>query len=176
MALIQEVNPDVSIWKQNPALGLIKEFKELKLKEGDERSSNIIKAIFYIWDTKSKLRDSGLSEQQLIEDINTSVIGDPDFNWHEYWDFKEFFIAKNVSKLESMLIGYENDIRDLEQMLADWKWGKKDLKQKAEARKQLKILVEEYADLKRKALAEADENVVLEGGYTKSLVEGLGSE
>lgn len=176
MALITDINPDITIWEQNPGLQFITEFKLLRLKEGDEHSSNIIKSIFYIWDPKSKLADSGLTEEQLIKDMNTNLIGDPDFNWHEYWEFKEFFIESNISKLESLYLEHLQEIHDLKVMLSEWKWGKKDTSQKAAAMKQHKMLIEEAAELKQKISQDAEENVVLEGGYTKSFIEGLGSD
>lgn len=176
MALITDINPDITIWEQNPGLQFITEFKLLRLKEGDERSSNIIKSIFYIWDPKSKVRDSGLTEEQLIADMNLNLIGDENFNWHEYWEFKEFFIEKNISKLEALYMEHEQEIHELKLMLSEWKWGKKDTTQKAAAMKQHKQLLEEAAELKQKISQEAEENVILEGGYTKSLVEGFGTE
>lgn len=175
MPFIAIESPEDNIWEKNPSLELIKEFKELKQVEGEERSSNILKAIYYIWDPKSDIRDSGVSEDKLLEDVTTNMLG-PDFNWDDYEEIQEAYLNFNITKLESLLLRYEKEIEDLNKMLEDWKWTKKDVVQKGNAVRQYKMLFDEYIQIKDKARMEAEEMYDMLGGYQKSLIEDYGGE
>jgi hypothetical protein len=176
MAFITVDNPDINIWKQNPALNLITEFQEFKLEEGDSRSSDILKAIYYIWDPKSDLRDSGVTEKKLIEDVSKNLLGDPDFDWDKYDHIKELYQTNNYTKLETMLLRYEKEINDLNDLLKEWPWSKTDIKDRSEAVKQYKILFDEYIDIHEKAKMEAEELSDMYGGYQKSMLEDFANE
>lgn len=176
MALILEVTPETDIWKQHPSLKLIKEFRELKDKEGDERSGNIIKSIFLIWDHKGNLRDSGIDEDQLIRDVSETLLGDPDFDWSQYETFKEYFLSVNTTRLESMRLNYENEILGLGRMLKTWKWHQKDAEKRAKVVKEYKILFDDLIEVTEKIKLEVEAEVEYEGGYNKSLLEQIGTD
>lgn len=174
MAFIVVDNPEIDVWVENPSLGMIEEFREFRKVEGDERSSNIIKAIYYIWDPKSDLKDSGVSEEKLIEDVTTSMIKDESFDWEDYEEIKEAYLKYNISKVESLLLQYEEEIKGLNSLLESWKWNKKDIKEKAFAISQYKVLFESYMELYERAKAEADDAMEMRAGYQKSMLESLG--
>ena len=176
MALISEVKPEDNVWELYPALSLIKEFRELKKREGDERSSAIIKAIFLIWDPKSPYHDSGMRFSKILEDVNEYVLNEEAFDWVPYENFKNFFINANTSRLEALLISYEKEINDFKQMISNWKWSKEDATSRAKVMKEYKALIEDFAETKQKLLNSNEDDVEFEGGYTKSFLEDLGSE
>lgn len=171
MAFIIVDNPDINIWEHNPSLDLISEFREFKEKEGELRSSDILKAIYYIWDPKSDLRDSSIPESKLIADISNNLLGDPDFDWDAYDYIKEAYLEYNITKLESLLLTYEKEIHDLNEVLMNWRWDKNNINDKANAVKQYKVLFNEYIEIKEKAKMEAEEFSEMLGGYQKSMLE-----
>lgn len=174
MPLVVVDNPDVNIWEENPHLSLISEFKEFRQHEGDKRSSDILKAIYYIWDPKSEIRDSSMSENKLINDITENLIGEKEFDWDKYAEIRDIYLDKTLSKLESLLLKYEAEVKDLDVMLTSWKWNKTNVKNRAEAVKQYKTLLEEYMETKDKAKMEADGEMQMRAGYQKSMLEGYG--
>ncbi len=176
MAFIRIEDPDENIWKTNPSLKLISDFEDFKEKEGEDRSSSILKAIFYIWDPKSELRDSGVSESQLIEDVTKNLINDPDFNWDDYDHIKTLYQETNITKIEGLLLRYEKEIHDLNTILEDWKWNKKEIKDRAAAVSQYKVLFDEYVEVKDKVKMETDELSEMYGGYQKSMLEDFGKD
>lgn len=171
MPFIIVESPEDNIWDRNPSLELIGDFKKFKETEGEDRSSDILKAIFYIWDPKSDLRDSGLEHDKLIEDVTSNVINDPDFNWDDYEHIKELYLDNNLTKLEKLLLRYESEIEDLNTMLEEWKWNKKEIKARSEAVRAYKILFDEYIEIRDKARIESDDIADMLGGYQKSMIE-----
>lgn len=175
MAFIVIDSPDVNVWETNPSLDLISEFRKFRADEGDERSSNIIKAIYYIWDPKSDLKDSGVPYEKLVEDVTTNLIKDENFNWDSYDYIREAYMEYNTTNLEKFLIRYEKEIDDLDAILKDWPWDKKSIRDRADAVRQYKQLLEEYIVIREKARAEAEELNEMYGGYTKSMFEEFGN-
>src|SRR6188472_3824244 len=131
MPFIRVPTPECNIWEENPALSLISEFKEFKASEGAKKSSAILKAIFYIYDPKSTLKDSGIDGDKLVTDITANVIKIKDFNWHEYQEIIDTYLKFNISKLESMLLSYEKQITDLNKILDKWVANKDDIGEKS---------------------------------------------
>lgn len=171
MPFVVVENPEENIWDTNPGLELITEFRDFKAKEGEIKSSNIIKAIYYIWDPKSPLRDSGLPEEKLIEDNTKNIIGDKNFNWDDYEDIKEFYLKYNISKIEALLLQYEDEVKGLNELLADWPWTKKGVKEKSFAVSQYKGLFESLMEISDKVRADASDEMEMRAGYQKTMVE-----
>lgn len=170
------LNNDASnVWKEFPYLNVIKEFKEFREKEGDEKAGNIIKAIFLLWDVKSELRDSGLTEEKLLQDINTNLIGDPDFNWDEYEDIKQFFLQYNMSEEEFFVANYKKELTELKLLLDGWSWTKKDTAAKAKAMGTYKDLFDDWLSMKEKVDSQRSVTEdMMEAGYMPSLFEQHG--
>jgi len=167
-------NPDVNIWEENPGLSLINDFKHFRKQEGEQRSSSILKAIYYIWDPKSDFHQLNKSEGEIIAEINENVIGEVDFDWDKYEHIKDLYFEYAITKTEKLLLNYEKDLFDLDEMLETWKWSKKDIKARAEAVKQRKILWEEFLLVKEKAVEERENMSALRADYELSIVEELG--
>lgn len=172
--LVYITDVEASVWEQCPGLDLLTEFKKFKEQEGEERSSNIIKSIFYIWDPKSNLRDSGYDEASLIKDMNENVIGDSDFDWEDYEDFKAFYMDHNLSEAENLLKKYRNEIDGLDQLLSTWKWTKEDAAERAKLVSTYKALFDDYLEVKAQVDIEHESLSEMRGGYTKSKFENYG--
>jgi hypothetical protein len=175
MSFVLVEDPEINIWEKNPELALIIEFAEFREKEGEIRSSDILKAVYYIHDPKSKLRDTSVSQIDLIHTVNTTVLEDPKFNWDDYDYIVDVYLKYNTSKIESLLLRYEDEIEQLNKILESWKWDKSNIKDRADALKQYQTLLTELSDLRERVLAETNEHMEMHGGYQTSLIEDLGN-
>lgn len=173
MGFITLNNSEENIWEINPFLDLISEFKELKRKEGEETSSNILKAIYLIWDPKSDLRESGLPETKLMNDVTESLLG-KSFNWDKYDHIREAYMEYNISELEREFLRCGKELKDFNDFLEKWTWTKEGAKERATVMKQYKELISDYVRAKENFIQERTEIEEMEGGYTKSFLENMG--
>lgn len=173
MPIIEIRKSNLNLWNEYPDLDIISEFKKLRKKEGDEKSSNILKAIYYIWDPKSDKRDSGFTEQELIAEINENLIGEKEFDWEKYEDIKQAWFKYCLTKTDTLLKKYEEEIEGLQKMLDEWKWDKKTATDKKNAMAALRDLYQDYATVKSLFISERFERLEMEGGYTPSLLEEM---
>lgn len=169
--MLVRVNEDESVWVTNPSLHHVKIFRELKTAEGDERSSNIIKAIYNIWSPKSDLKDSGLEEADRISQVSESLLGDPDFDWDQHIELKEYFLLNNISEAERMHRKYGEEIEGLTLMLKKWKWTKAEAKDKTAVMKGYDDLLKNYLIAKALVENEKQGDTLMHSDYTKSLFE-----
>jgi len=174
MAFITVDSPDDNIWEKNTSLELISEFRDFKEKEGIDKSSNILKAIYYIWDPKSDIRDSGVSEKKLIEDVTTDLIKDPDFKWDDYDHIRKAYMDNNITLLEGKLLNHEAEMAKLKKFLDDWVLDKNDIRDRILAVSAYTKLIDEYIDIRDKVKMETEELSDMLGGYQKSMIEDLG--
>lgn len=164
---------DEDIWKLNPHLLLISTFKELKKKEGHKKSSNIVKAIYYIWDAKSELRDSAVSENELIKEITESLLS-KNFDWSKYDHVKEAYFKYCVTEIEAEHLRRGREVKKFGDFIENWNWTKDDAKDKGIVMKQYKEVfkdwIESDADFKQ------EKNTLEEfgGGYVMSFLEEQG--
>ena len=171
MPLVSIKKSNINIWDEYPDLDVIDVFKKLRKEEGDEKSSNILKSIYYIWDPKSDKRDSGFTEEELIKDINKNLIGDKNFKWAEYEEVKEAWFKYCLTNTERLLQYYENEIDGLNEMMKDWTWTKHDASEKAAAMRNYKQLLTEYSEVKNLFTQEKIEREKMEAGYQLSMIE-----
>jgi hypothetical protein len=171
MPIVTIKKSNINLWEEYPDLDLIEEFKKLRKEEGDEKSNNILKAIYYIWDPKSDKRNSGFTESELIKDINANLLADKKFNWSKYEHIKEAWFKYCLTKTDQLLKEYEDQLDGLNDMMREWTWSKSDALDKAQTMKAYKGLFEEYADVKNKFTQEVAEREEMEGGYTLSMLE-----
>ena len=162
---------NINIWDEYPDLDIIEVFRKLRKDEGDEKSNNILKAIYYIYDPKSDKRDSGFTEEELIKDISKNLIGDKNFKWAEYEHVKEAWFKYCMTDTERLLKYYESEIEGLNKMMKDWTWTKKDADDKSAAMRNYKQLYTEYSEVKNLFIQEKLEREEMEGGYQLSMLE-----
>jgi len=174
MGFIKISSPEANIWEENPALSIITEFKQFRAKEGDEKSSTILKAIYYAYDPKSELRSSGMNDEELEQYIVDNVIRNKKFQWTKYEAIKQIYLEKNISKLESVLMTYEKSVLELKSILDAWKATKEDVDKKAKITNLYKEALHGYLEAKREVEEEWVQEEELWAGYTKSKVESYG--
>lgn len=171
MPIIELRKPSVNLWEEYPDLDLISEFKKLREDEGDERSNNILKAIYYIWDPKSDKRDSGFSETELIKEITKNLIGGKKFDWTKYEKVRQAWFTYCLTKTDVLLKQYEDEIEGLNTMLKNWIWNQDTATQKAAAMGALKTLWEQYKEVKKDFTNEKQARAEMMGGYQITLIE-----
>lgn len=162
---------NINLWDEYPDLELIEEFRILKQEEGYDKSNNILKAIYYIWDPKSDKRDSGFSEEELIKDITKNLIGDKNFIWAKHDKTKEAWLKYCFTKTDTLLKELEDEIEAFHLMIKKWKWTKADSLDKAAAMKAYNALFTDYAEIKKLHVSEKLEREEMEGGYQISMLE-----
>lgn len=172
MFITQIKTIDANVWDEFPELSLITKFREFREKEGDEKSSNIIKAIFYIWDVKSSFRKSGMTEDEIKKEIHKNLLGNPKFSWKKLQGIKLYFLDKNQTAAQKLFAETEIQIRELNHFLREeWEWSETNAKDKAAVMKQYKDLYKDYLDYKEAIAEEEIEFESTRGGYNKSFLE-----
>ena len=168
MPFIRVNSPSDDIWEVNPSLELISEFIDFRKKEGKKKSGAILKAIYYVYDPNSDLRDSGMSEEKIKEEVTSSILSSyRTFDWDKYQDIVELYKKYNITKSGKLLIGYQEQIESLNRFLENWHWSKNDAKDKASVMKQYKELFADLAEVEANFKEEQRELELL-AGYTKS--------
>lgn len=171
MPIVELRKSGINLWEEYPDLDLIEEFRALREKEGDERSNNILKAIYYIWDPKSDKHDSGFTEAELIEDINTNLLGQKKFNWNKYEKVKQAWFKYCMTKTDKILKDLEDQMEGLNQMLKDWAWSQDTAKEKADVMGKQTVLLRDYEPVRRLFSADKMERDEFHGGYGLSGLE-----
>lgn len=164
---------DCNIWEHNPHLLLISVFKELKKKEGIKKSSNIIKSIYYIWDPKSDLKDSGASEKELIEEITNSLLS-KNFDWTKYDHIKEAYFKYCITEIESEHLRRGREVKKFGDFIEGWKWSSDDAKDKGTVMKQYKDIFKDWIESDAEFKQEKTSIEELGGGYVMSFLEEQG--
>lgn len=161
---------EASFWGQNPELGLMTPFAAFKKKA---KSDKIMKAIYLIWDAKSTFRKSGMTTEQIMEDINTNFLGNPDFDWEPYQEIIEAYKDKCMSRLYKKVLDMLEELDLIDEARQSLSWDDEDeYKRKIELFAASKKLYEEAITL-QKELDEEIEAVELESEYVLSMIEEL---
>ena len=168
--------PTENIWKTNPALGLITDFKKFKDEVGEELSSSIIKAIYYIWDPKSDLRDSAYTEEEVTRDISLNILGDENFDWSKYEHIRDLYLEKNITALERKMMDHEREMEKTREFLSKWTLSKDDIRDRITTVASFNKMMDELIEIKEKVDVERKELTDMFGGYQKSLLERAGED
>jgi hypothetical protein len=171
MPIVELKKSGINLWEEYPDLEFITEFKELKDKEGAEKSNNILKAIYYIWDPKSDKRDSGFTEEELIKDINKNLIGEKNFKWSNYEKTKAAWDKYCLTKTDTILVEYETKISQVNEVIKTMPVTKENIKEIGDYLKLQKSLLLDYAEVKKEFVQEQISRAEMENGYVPSLNE-----
>jgi len=173
MPIVELKKPNINLWEEYPDLDIIEEFKKIRLAEGDEKSNNILKAIYYIWDPKSDKRDSGFTEQELIKDINKNLIGEKAFNWKtkDREALKQAWFKYCMTKTDMLLRDYQEQVEGMNAMHREWPWSPENAKEKAASMSAYKTVFADYKDILKDFNNEKLEREEMEGGYQPSMNE-----
>ena len=159
---------DKDFWEQNKELALMTPFSSFKKKA---KSDKIMKAIYLIWDSKSSFRKSGMSTEEIMNDININFLNNADFNWEPYEDIVEAYKDKCMSRLYKKVIAMLSELDDIDEARSNLSWEDEDqYKQKIALFDASKKLYEEAISL-QKELDEEIEAVELESEYVLSMIE-----
>jgi type I site-specific restriction endonuclease len=155
-------------WSQNQQLAIVTPFADFKKKKN---SSNIMVAIFLIYDSKSYLKKMGMSTQEIIDDVNKNYLEDEDFDWEKYADIVEAYKDKCRSRLHKKVENMLDEIEQIEEARKNLVWDDPtEAKLKTELFDASKKLYNEAIDLQRKLNEEIAE-LELEGDYVPSMIE-----
>jgi type I site-specific restriction endonuclease len=161
---------DGSFWEQNKELALMTPFSDFKKKA---KSDKIMKAIYLIWDSKSTFRKSGMSPEQILEDINTNFLGNPNFDWEPYQKYVEAYKELCMSRLYKKVLAMLDEIEEIDEARLSISWSDDvEYKQKIELFDASKKLYAEAITL-QKELDEEVEAIELESEYVLSMNEEL---
>lgn len=171
---MQLVDPDKSLFAQNPGLKDLPPFNELH--EMGPQGDKIIKALYYIHDIKSTWYAAVPIEKERIKDVSTHVLGDSNFPWKDYAKFTREYKKNCRTELQRRLASLRNDLSEREIFYRSLSWeDPQELQMKETMRISQASYLEEYHELEDLANQEIEELESL-GGYTKSFIETLSLE
>lgn len=110
VAHVKDINKD--FWEQNQQLAYMSPFHELKKK--NKNSSKIMMALYLIYDAKSPFRATGMTEEEIITDVNKNFLGDEKFPWDDYQIYMEAYKDKCRSMLHKKLDSLIGEILEME--------------------------------------------------------------
>ncbi len=161
------------IFEMYPQLMLVSDYADLIEELGREKAGNILKGIYFIYDPKSDLKDSGMSRQELVGDINKNLIGDEEFDWDEYDYLVQTYLKVSLNKVEKVVARYEEELDGFDALLKSWKWTKKDASAKAGLMAKYNTMSEKLIELREKVKVGKEDMSQSYGGYNKSLIESM---
>lgn len=167
-------DPKASIWEVNPHLEIISEFKKFKEELGVRKSSKILTAIYLIYDPKSELRNSGMTDKEVYEDVTNNYLAYKDFSWPDYDHIKVFYLDKCITKTEKLFLRVEQDLDELNTLMGTYKYDRDNALERTKLTKEYKSLLLDYIELKNKVQEEKQNTNQNRGDYEDSLIESLG--
>jgi hypothetical protein len=158
------------LWEENPDLDKVVAFRRFKEEYGEERSARILRSLYYIYDPRSPLLDSSKTFEEIVSDINETVLNEPDFDWEPMQYLVKEYFKHATSRAVSELARFQNEIIKLNDLLDEWEWDKKDAKAKIDLMLASEKAMAGYIKLREQV---KDEQVSSESfaGYSKSLLE-----
>ena len=171
MPIVELKKPGINLWDEYPGLEFITEFKELKEKEGAEKSNNILKAIYHIWDPKSDTHNSGFKEEELIKEMNKNLIGDKNFKWKEHEKVKEAWFKYCFTKTDTILVKYRRKVEEVCDVYDSIKVTKDNAKEVKDNLKLQKELLIDLSEVEKEFVQEGIARAEMENGYVPSLLE-----
>jgi hypothetical protein len=160
-------------WEQNPELALMRPFSEFKKKKN---SSEIMKAIYLIYDFKSKFNVAKEPRERVIEDVNTNFLKQPNFDWGKLQDIIDAYVEKCKTPLQRDLEAMYEDLKGLRSYIARLSWEDDDeAKIKKDYMKEIDTYYERCKNLEAKVLGEIQEKR-FKGNVRKSFIEGSGKK
>lgn len=171
---VDEVQKTDNFWEVNPSLLTLTPYAQFYKKLGKRRSSNVMKAVWMIYDPKSKAQLSGeRSEKDLQKDIATHLLNEPSFDWKDK-ELKKVIAAYRLdcrTFVERELMFWENELRERSIYQRELPWDT-ERREKDEMLGTQKKLFEQYLDIKKEVDKERSERS-FHGGTGKSLIEKM---
>lgn len=159
-------------WEQNPEIELHQPFANFKK---NKRSSDIMKAIYLVYDPKSISKRGNISEEQSKKDIAENLLGDPNFDWEPYVDIIRAYKEKCKTKLQVELEKWLYDIQERLQYGNELSWSDEaESKRKDDILLSHKKYMDAYIEVERKVKDEMASRR-MKNGYHKSMLEMMGT-
>lgn len=109
----------LGFWEQNPELTYMEPFATFSK---DKKSSDIMKAIYLVYDFKSKFNRAGISEDKAKEDVAKNYLKDSKFNWSKYSDIISAYKENCTTVKQKALERFEDDLEGLSRFMASLSW------------------------------------------------------
>lgn len=113
----------VDFWEQNPELKYIEPFAALYKKKD---SSDIMKAIYLVYDFKSKFNRGGISKDKAKDDVSKNFLKKPNFKWEDYKDIIDAYIESCTTVKQKALQKFEKDLTGLSDYMEALSWADPD--------------------------------------------------
>lgn len=166
VAILKDI--EGSFWEQNPALKIVRPFSDF-YKE--KNSDLIMKAIYLIYDAKSPLFATEISETDLVKDVNENFIKDKDFVWDDYVHIVESYKEYCTSSLHKSLIKMKDEIFDIESAIKNLSFEDEvEYEMRIKLNKLRRDLLNDAIDLELKFKEEVGEQELF-GDYDPSEIE-----
>lgn len=100
-------------WSVNPLMEYVTVFREFK-RRYKRRSTKIMNAVYMVYDPKSELKSSGLTEEEIKREVAVNYLKDENFPWEDHMELIEAYIAYCKTKVEKQLDNWymELQLRD----------------------------------------------------------------
>lgn len=164
-------NEDSDIWKDNPDLQFSEPFA--KFKKSERNSNKIMKAIYLIYDPKSRFNIAKEPQEKIIEDVTKNFLRKREFDWTKYNDVIEAYKENCKSPLQRQ---YEEILSDYEGFISYYRnlsWEDED---EARIKTGHMKTIEDYGKkiIELKKLVDGEENEQkYKFDYRKSMIENL---
>lgn len=160
-------------WVQNPELSVMSPFAEFKKKKN---SGEIMKAIYLIYDFKSKFNIAKEPREKVIEDVNKNFLKQPNFDWSKYTDIVNAYIEKCKTPLQKDLEAMYFDLEGLRKYINRLSWeDDEEAKIKKDYMKEIDGFYDKCKNLEAKVLGEIQEKR-FKGNVRKSFLESKGKK
>jgi type I site-specific restriction endonuclease len=168
LAHIKDMNKD--FWEQNQQLAYMSPFHELK--KNNKNSSSVMMALYMIYDAKSPFRATGMTEEEIISDVNKNFLKDEKFPWQDYQVYVDAYKDKCRSMLHKKLDTLMREILEMEQRRTELSVDDPfEMEQKIKLFDAVSKWYDKAIELQQKLNEEVSEQAMY-GDYAPSLIEG----
>lgn len=168
LAHVKDLNKD--FWGQNQQLAYMSPFHELKKK--NKNSSSIMMALYMIYDSKSPFRATGMTDEEIISDVNKNFLNNESFPWEDYQVYVNAYKDKCRSTLHKKLDNLMGEILEMEQRRKELSVDDPfEMEQKIKLFDAVSKWYDKAIELQQKLNEEVAEQA-LYGEYAPSLIEG----
>lgn len=163
---------DPDVYNSHPDLLIDTFLREFKDRESN--ASTILKAIYFMYDPKSEFRRQGYTTEEREFEVYNYILGDLDVDLQQnFSDVIEYWMKYNLTSTQRLFVELESEVEGILELNSKWKWGKKDVQEKAKSLEVAKKLLQDYVEIKS-LLFEEEEEAESYGNYQKSGLENIG--
>jgi arylsulfatase A-like enzyme len=110
-------------WEQNQELKYIEPFATFSKKKD---SSDIMKAVYLVYDFKSKFNRGGIPKDKAKEDVAKNFLKKPNFKWDDYEEVIKAYIDTCTTVKQKALQKFEKDLKGLSEYMEVLSWADPD--------------------------------------------------